>query len=134
METLKPHRSFVSDRRTFSTYERQFLKAWFEYVGGIWQKGLHKSYGTTDEGEGWLVVSSDTPEGVSTLAAISIEVQSDNTRVYRYFCGPRRHSFIGSSLIDVMKQQAPDGMFEAFPQDFDTEGYKANVVQLIPTT
>ena len=133
MATLKHHKSFISDRRTFSAYERQFLKAWFKHVSGIWQKDLHKSYGTTDEGEGWVVVSSDTPEGVSTLFAISIEMQSDNTRVYRYFCGPRRHSFFGSSLIDVIKQQSPQGMFEAFPQDFDTEGYAANVVQLIPT-
>ena len=134
MGTLKHEKSFVSDRRTFSSYERKFLKAWFSYVGGMWKKELHKSYGVTDEGEGWLVVSSDTPEGVSTLAAISIELQSDNTRVYRYFCGPRRHSFLGSSLICVMKKQSPDGMFEAFPHDFDTEGESENVVQLIPKT
>ena len=134
MATPKAANIFKSDRKTFSSYERKFLSAWFSYIGGMWQRELHKSYGTTDEGEGWFVVSSDTPEGVSTLVSISIAVMDDGERNYRYFCGPRRHSFIGCSLIDVIKQQAPDGLYEAFPHDFDTQGETANVIQFIPKT
>lgn len=129
-------RNFTSDPRTFSSHERKLIGDYRSFLSKVWGQPLTKAHGVTDEGESWVVTSQDTPEGVKTLNAISIEI-NNGVKTYRYFCSPRQLSFLGKMLLDVMEQQAPPGFFKKF-MEFHTQtistGESANVIQFIPKT
>lgn len=126
----------TADRRTLSSYERDLIGDYHSFLSEVWGQSLTKSHGVTDEGEAWVVISQDTPEGVKTLSAISIEI-NNGVKTYRYFCSPRQISFLGETLSDVIEQQAPPGIFKQF-MEFHTEALheedSANVIQLIPAS
>ena len=126
----------TADRRTFSSYERKLIGNYCSFVGKVWGQPLTKTHGVTDEGEAWVVTSQDTPEGVKTVSAISIEI-NNGVKTYRYFCSPRQLNYISDTLSDVIEQQSPPGVFKQFVE-FHTEALheedSANVVQLIPKT
>lgn len=126
---------FKADRRTFSLYERKLLHDWFDFLNKVWQGSLRSSYGCTEEGEGWFVISCDTPEGVSTISSFSIE-DKGSEKEYRYFCGPRKLVFLGSNLLQVLEDQAPDKFFLEFMEYHTITVYEeglSNVVQLVHT-
>lgn len=130
---------FINNSRTrFSAFERQYLSEWTDYVEATWCVGdskLTRSFGETDEGEAWFVISSDSPEGVKTVGAISINVCCGDKH-YVYFCGPRQLYFYSKSIQELMAHQAPEGMFEGFEPTFNVpdEIGVANVVQLIQSS
>lgn len=129
-------RDFRADRRTFSSHERSLIGDYHSFLSEVWGQPLTKAHGVTDEGEAWVVISQDTPEGIKTLSAVSIYCDNGE-KTYRYFCSPRQLNYIGDTLSDVIEQQSPPGVFKQFVE-FHTEALheedSANVIQLIPKT
>ena len=129
-------RSFTADRKTFSSYERKLIGDYIHFLSKVWMQPLTKASGMTDEGESWVVTSQDTPEGVKTLSALSIEI-INGEKSYRYFCSARQLDFMGDTLIEVIEDQAPDGIFKQFMLNYSTTpetGDSANVIQFIQSS
>tara|TARA_B110000977_G_scaffold183400_1_gene245988 strand:+ start:327 stop:773 length:447 start_codon:yes stop_codon:yes gene_type:complete len=129
-----------TDRRTFSSYERRILSDYSAFIERIWcepgQK-LVRSYGQSDEGESWFVLSKDTVDGVFTVCSMSIEaVASDgDLKNYRHWCGARHLDFMEDDLVSLIKLSSADGIFEKFMEYHkSTTNYdegRDNVIQLI---
>lgn len=120
----------------FTKSERKVLNKWADFIEDQWcldAEIIERKYGFTDEGEAWFVVSVDTPEGVNTLCAISIE-SIDNVKSYVYFCGPHQMHVQDNTLLGVISKQAPDVFFREFATELHPEkpeGGFTNVVQFI---
>ena len=134
-----------TDRKTFSTYERRIIANYALFIERTWcspEEKLVRSYGQSDEGESWFVLSKDTPEGVSNLVALSIEVAASNSEAangelknYRKWCYSRYLEFQADDLLSLIEASHSDGVFEKFMEYHQSvanidEG-RDNVIQLI---
>jgi hypothetical protein len=135
----------MTDRKTFSTHERRIIADYSAFTERTWcnpEEKLVRSYGQSDEGESWFVLSKDTPEGVSNLVALSIEVAASNSEAangelknYRKWCYSRYLEFQADDLLSLIEASHSDGVFEKFMEYHQSttsihEG-KDNVIQLI---
>ncbi len=120
----------------FTKSERKVLNKWSDFIEaqcGLDAEIIYRKYGFTDEGEAWFVVSVDTPEGVNTVCAISIET-IDNVKSYVYFSGAHQIHVQDNTLLGVISKQAPDIFFREFATELHPEkpeGGFTNVVQFI---
>tara|TARA_R110002072_G_scaffold1476_3_gene12251 strand:- start:2032 stop:2487 length:456 start_codon:yes stop_codon:yes gene_type:complete len=135
----------MTDRKTFSTHERRIIANYATFIEKIWcetgQK-LVRSYGQSDEGESWFVLSKDTPDGVSNLLALSIEIEASNLEAangelknYRHWCYSRYLEFQADDLMSLIEASHSDAFFNQFMEYHQSasnidEG-RDNVIQLI---
>ena len=143
-----------TDRKTFSTHERRIIANYSLFIERIWCESgqkLVRSYGQSDEGESWFVLSQDIPDGVKNVLAVSIEVEASNSEYifqaygssaangdlknYRLYCYSRDLEFQADDLMSLLDLSSAVGIFEQFMEfhksktNYD-EG-RDNVIQLI---
>ena len=135
----------MTDRKTFSTHERRIIADYAAFIEEIWCESgqkLVRSYGQSDEGESWFVLSKDTPDGVQNLCSLSIEIEGYNLEVangelknYRHWCYARYLDFQADDLMSLIELSSAVGIFEKFMEYHQSaanidEG-RDNVIQLI---
>ena len=136
----------MTDRKTFSTHERRIIADYAAFIEEIWCESgqkLVRSYGQSDEGESWFVLSKDTPDGVQNLLALSIEVEASSIKAangelknYRLWCYTRYLEFQADDLMSLIELSSTKvGIFEKFMEYHQSaanidEG-RDNVIQLI---
>ena len=135
----------MTDRKTFSTHERRIIANYATFIEEIWCESgqkLVRSYGQSDEGESWFVLSKDTPDGVSNLLSLSIEIEASNIKAangelknYRHWCYSRYLEFQADDLMSLIELSSAVGIFEKFMEYHQSaanidEG-RDNVIQLI---
>jgi len=133
-----------TDRKTFSTHERRIIANYSLFIERIWcelGEKLVRSYGQSDEGESWFVLSQDIPDGVKNVLALSIEVEASDAangdlKNYRLYCYSRYLEFQADDLMSLLELASSEvGIFEKFMElhksktNYD-EG-RDNVIQLI---
>lgn len=132
-----------TDRKTFSNHERRIIANYSLFIERIWcetgQK-LVRSYGQSDEGESWFVLSQDIPNDVKNVLALSIEVEASDAangdlKNYRLYCYSRYLEFQADDLMSLLDLSSVVGIFEQFMEfhksktNYD-EG-RDNVIQFI---